>query len=178
MTDGPMRDGPMTDGPMTDGPTRDGPGAVGEVLARAREALRAVAHERRDAALAQAAAEKDAARVVGAAVEALETLEDTVGAYLDQLEPAARDAVRAAAESAWQGLEAAGVARDGAVGERVDLSRHRVVGRREVEDRPAPGGARVLEVVAPGIVFRGSRVRPAVVVAGAPREGGDAAGRD
>ena len=173
-----MADGRVTDDPMRDGRVPDGPEAVGQVLARAREALRAVAHERRDAALAQAAAEKDAARVVGAAVEALETLEETVGAYLEQLEPAARDAVRAAAESAWQGLEAAGVVRDGAVGERVDLSRHRVVGHRDVEDRPASEGARVLEVVALGIVFRGSRVRPAVIVAGAPGEGGDAPGRD
>lgn len=146
---------------------------VTDVLAKAREALRAVARERRDAALGLAAAQKDLGRVVGAAVEALETLEETVGACLDQLAPSSREAVKAALRSAWQGLEAAGVVRDGAVGERLDLARHRVV-----KTLAAAEGPRVLEVVVPGIVFKGSRVRPAVVVAGAWREGGDGPDRD
>jgi len=140
------------------------------VLVQAREALRAVARERRDAALALGAAGKDAARVVVAAVEAVEVLEETLAGCLERLDPDARAAVRAALGAAWEGLEAAGVVRDGTVGEPVDLGRHRVVEARG-------GGVRVVEVVAPGVVFRGTRVRAAAVVAGA-EEGADAAGRD
>lgn len=141
-------------------------------LDRARAALRAVAHERRDALLQLGAVRKDLGKVVGAAVEAVETLEEMLLACLDQLPLTARASLQAAAESAWQGLEAAGVTRDGAEGEPIDLGRHRVV--KEVRGAGTP---RVLEVVEPGVLFRGVRLRPAAVVA-VLEEGSDGPSRD
>jgi molecular chaperone GrpE (heat shock protein) len=153
---------------VTLGPQEAGAAA----LERARAALREVAHERRDAVLQLGAVRKDLGKVVGAAVEAIETLEGMLLACLDQLPTTARASLQAAAESAWQGLEAAGVTRDGAAGEPIDLVRHRVV--KEVRGGGKP---RVLEVVEPGVLFRGVRLRPAVVVA-VLEEGSDGPGRD
>lgn len=141
-------------------------------LERARAALRDVAHERRDALLELGAARKDLGKVVGAAVEAVETLEGMLLDCLDQLPPTAQASLRAAADSAWQGLEAAGVTRDGTAGEPIELARHRVV--KEIGGAGTP---RVLEVVEPGVLFRGVRLRPALVVAGR-EEGSDGPGRD
>ena len=145
---------------------------LASALERARAAMRELGHERRDAILALGAAQRDLGKVVGAAVDALETVEATLVGCIDQVPTTTRSLLRAATASAWQGLEAAGVARDGGVGEVVDLGRHRVV-----KELRGEGKLRVLEVVEPGIVFRGARLRPAVVVA-AREERNDGARRD
>ena len=162
----------MPTGAPGDDLTAGPPEARAAALERARAALRDVAHERRDALLQLGAARKDLGKVVGAAVEAIETLQGMLLACLDQLPTTARASLEAAAESAWQGLEGAGVTRDGTEGEPIDLGRHRVV--KEVRGAGTP---RVLEVVEPGVLFRGLRLRPAVVVA-VLEEGNDGSGRD
>ena len=146
--------------------------AVAAALERARAAMRELGHERRDAILALGAVRRDLGKVVGAAVDTIETIEATLAGCLDQVPATTRALLRAATESAWQGLEAAGVARDGGIGEVIDLGRHRVV-----KELRGEGNLRVLEVVEPGIVFRGARLRPAVVVA-AREERNDGARRD
>jgi molecular chaperone GrpE (heat shock protein) len=149
------------------------PATPEEVRALALEVVRALAADRRASARDKAAADDDLARVVRSAVEALEAVAETTAALLPLVPEAARGALELAARGAWERLESAGIERDGAVGEALDLARHRVV-----RARPAGGAApgTVVDVLAPGIVFRGRRVREAAVAVSA--EGGRGSRRD
>ena len=131
-------------------------------LSAARDALREEAHARRQAAKASDEGREDLLRLVAAAVEGLETLAETVAAYAAELPSPAQEAVAIAVRGAWEALEAAGVRLDGEKDEALDLARHRVV-KRLGADRV--GRDVVAEVVSPGILFKGARVREAAVVA-------------
>lgn len=140
--------------------------------AAARDALRESVEARRESARARDESRSDLARLAVSAVEGVETLAETASAYLDALPSEAREAVSIAVQSAWERLESAGVSLDGEAGEEVDLGRHRVVKRLGPE---GGGNDVVAEVVSRGVLFRGTRVRTAAVVA--KREGTDGAHR-
>lgn len=126
---------------------------------KAASVLRAAAHERREAERALTACTSDLDALATASVESLETLADTVEAFLPQMPDVVRPPLEVSLRAAWERLQAAGIQRDGAVGEAVDLTRHRVV--------KAMGGDNGREVVhgvlAAGITFKGRRIREAVV---------------
>jgi molecular chaperone GrpE (heat shock protein) len=132
------------------------------VRAAAREALSESAQARRESAKARDEARQDLLRLALSAVEGLEALAGTAAGSLDALPPEVRETVGIAEQAAWERLESAGVRLDGEAGEAVDLSRHRVVKRL---GRDGDGHDVVAEVVSRGVLFRGTRLRPAVVVA-------------
>lgn len=142
-----------------------------ERVAGARSAASAVVAElvgeRRTRSAELSQCREGAVRLVLAAADAVELLEQTSAAVAAGLPSADREALRVAAHAAWQRLEAAGVERFGKVGEPVDRARHEVVkslGRRR------SGGGVVAEVVSPGVRFQGRQLRAAAVVAsGDPR---------
>jgi hypothetical protein len=99
--------------------------------------------------------------VVLAAVEGIEALADLVLALGETLPGESARALRTAAEGAWERLELAGVVRDGAEGEALDVARHKVVKRRASDSVPPNT---VVQVLSPGIVFAQERLRDAAVV--------------
>jgi molecular chaperone GrpE (heat shock protein) len=92
-----------------------------------------------------------------AAVEALELLSDATEPYKEDLHP-----VR---EAAIERLQRAGIRFDGAVGEPVDLARHRVVKSRRRAGVTAPV---VSAVIRAGVTVGPVRVREAEVVIDEP----------
>ena len=148
--------------------------AVAVVRQRAQDLLRLLAAERKRADASGQRSRSELAAVVLAAVEGIEALTDLVGAVEGGLPEESARALRTAAEGAWERLELAGVARDGAVGEVVDVARHKVVKRRASDSVPPNT---VVQVLSPGIVFAKERLRDAAVVV-SKREGGHAANRD
>ena len=144
-----------------------------ELREKAAEMLRAAVHEAREAerALSVCAAEQGA--LVLASVESLETLADTVTAFLPQMPDALRAPLELAIRASWERLQAAGVQRDGVVGEPVDLGRHRVI----KSSGGGVGGPEIVAcVLASGITFKGRRIRVAAVSA-SRGEGSDGARR-
>jgi len=141
--------------------------------ARASEVLRAASAERRAAERARDQSKGDLTRVLRATVEGLEALTDAIEGVQADLPAGVRDVLRLSARAAWERLQGAGVALDGAVGEPLDLARHRVT--RTVAGSGRPGT--VAALIAPGVTFEGTRIREAVV--GVVGEGkGDGTGRD
>jgi len=142
-------------------------------------AFRDVSAERAKLAAQEDASQDDAARAVIAAAEALEVVKGSLAALVEQLGggDTVPGAARAIVEAAWERLEGAGVRRDGAVGEPIDPSRHRVVGshedgspRSDKERDGQEGHVRVVaRVVKPGLRLGDRRIRAAWVVAG-PQE--------
>jgi len=139
-------------------------------LAPARQQLRdmsalraAIAGEREDS-------RKQLVRTVLAAAEALEIVEGSLASLVERVQgvDAMTGVARSIVEAAWERLEEAGVCRDGARGEPIDPSRHRVV-----ESRGPEGDVRVVaRVVKPGLLLKDRRIREAWVVAG-PQEDGN-----
>jgi hypothetical protein len=149
-------------------------GAVALARDRARDLVRSLARERQGAAADLHACRADLEAVVRAAVEGLEALTGIVDAFAGTLPADPAVALDTATRGAWERLEMAGVVRDGAVGERLDVSRHKVVKRRATSE-VAPNT--VVQVLSPGVVFRKKRLREAgVVVSKAERS--DAPDRD
>jgi molecular chaperone GrpE (heat shock protein) len=132
-----------------------------DVMDRGREMFRELAQRHRDAARDLASHRKSLHELGLAAAEAHELLADAVAQYGADLPDDARQAVDLVRQAAVERLERAGVRLDGAVGEALDLSRHRVLKtrRRAGLDRP-----RVTTVVRAGISVDGVRVRAAEVV--------------
>jgi molecular chaperone GrpE (heat shock protein) len=137
---------------------------IEQLRERASEVLRAATAGRREAERAQQQASGDLARLALAAVEALETVADTLEGVQDELPAGVRELVRLSSRAAWERLEAAGIVLDGRAGEPLDLARHRVL--KTVAGGP-PGT--VAAVITPGVVFAGTRVRDAVVASAAER---------
>jgi molecular chaperone GrpE (heat shock protein) len=131
-----------------------------ELLALAAAAFRGVAHVRRDTELALANCSRDLAAAVLAAVEGLEVVATAVTPVLPALDPERRESVEVALSAAWERLAGEHVALDGSVGEPLDLSRHRVLRRRQVANTPS---GLVMEVLTPGVTHRGIRLREALV---------------
>lgn len=136
-----------------------------DALDRGREMFRELAQRHRDAARDLASHRKSLQELGLAAAEAHELLADAVAQYGADLPDDARQAVDLVRQAAVERLERAGVRLDGAVGEALDLSRHRVLKtrRRAGLDRP-----RVTTVVRAGISVDGVRVRAAEVVIDEP----------
>ena len=137
--------------------------------------LKAAVRETRDAERARSACEADLGALALASTESLETLAETVTAFLPQMPEALRASLEVAIRASWERLQKAGVERDGAVGEPIDLERHRVVKSVGAETR---GHEVVVSVLAAGITFKGRRIREAVVSAGVSQEGSDGSRRD
>jgi molecular chaperone GrpE (heat shock protein) len=136
-----------------------------DALDQGREMFRDMARRHRDAAR-ELQSRTDGLHHLGlAAVEAHELLADAVAQYGTELSEGARHALELVRQAAVERLERAGVRLDGAVGETLDLSRHRVLKarRRAGVDRP-----RVATVVRAGVRVDGARVRPAEVVIDEP----------
>ena len=133
---------------------------------KAAEILRAAVRETREAERALSACSADQGALALASVESLETLADTVTAFLPQMPEALRSSLQLAIRASWERLQAAGLERDGAVGEPVDLARHRVI------KTAAGASARqvVASVLATGILFKGRRVRVATVSAASAQD--------
>ncbi len=148
--------------------------AVAAVRQRAQNLLRLLVADRKRALAHGQQSRSELKVVVLAAVEGIEALADLVLALGDALPPEAARSLRTAAEGAWERLELAGVLRDGAEGEALDVARHKVVKRRGSEAVPPNT---VVQVLSPGIVFAKERLRDAAVVV-SKREGGHAANRD
>jgi hypothetical protein len=128
---------------------------------QAQDLLRAFAEERKraDSSLHQSRA--DLRAVVLAAVEGIEAFVGVALALGESLPVESSRTLATAAQGAWERLELAGVKRDGAVGEALDVARHKVVKRRASEGA-LPNT--VVQVLSPGIVFAGERLREAAVV--------------
>jgi hypothetical protein len=141
---------------------------------RARDLVRALARERQHAAADLHQCRAELVAVVLAAVEGLEAVRGITEAFEGVLPPEAAEALSTAARGAWERLEMAGVVRDGAVGESLDVARHKVVKRRPSSD-VVPNT--VVQVLSPGIVFGKERLREAAVVV-SKAERSDAANRD
>ena len=160
----------------------DGVESVGRVVpADYKDIVEAARHLFREVAAANhtltrnLTTEKEESRLtILAAVEGLEMLTKNLEAYEDILPEETREALKVAAEYAWQRLESSGIRRDGVPGEPIDLKRHRVV--KNIGEPSLPERF-VIEVVNPGILFRGRRLREIAVVAGT-RGRHNAAGRD
>lgn len=140
--------------------------AIEELRARAAEVLRAASARRRDSERAQQQSSRDLSRVALAAVEGLEALTDALEGLEGDLPESTRELLALSSRAAWERLEAAGVVRDGRMGEPVDLSRHRVT---KTVAQGTPGT--VAAVITPGVTFAGTRVRDAVVWVVGEREG-------
>ena len=128
---------------------------------RARELLRALAEEKKRAEAGRNQSRSDLKEVVLAAVEGIEALAGIALALGDALPAESALTLTTAAQGAWERLELAGVVRDGTVGEALDPARHKVVKRRASGSVPPNT---VLQVLSPGIVFGGERLRDAAVV--------------
>jgi len=148
--------------------------AVTVVRQRAQDLLRLLAAERKRAFAHGQQSRSELRAVVLAAVEGIEALADLVLALRESLPSESAGALRIAADGAWERLELAGVVRDGAEGEALDVARHKVVKRRPSDTVPPNT---VVQVLSPGIVFAKERLRDAAVVV-SKREGGHAANRD
>ena len=148
--------------------------SLARVRRAAAEVLRSAATDRRQSDQTLGKRTEELLTVVRSAVESLETLGHTVNAYLPQLDERAREAVALADAAARERLARAGITLDGVVGEPLDLARHRVARRRHAAGQP---GRRVLDVLSPGVLFQGNRVREAAVCVSQGDEG-DAANRD
>lgn len=119
-------------------------------------------------------ARQGAEKVALAGLEAFELVEDTVAGLRDAMGAEVRQALEAALSGASEQLRRAGIDLDGAEGEVVDPSRHRVV------KSTAPSGLlpnRVKAVWRSGARFRGQRIRQAEVV-GEYVKGSDGADRN
>jgi molecular chaperone GrpE (heat shock protein) len=136
-----------------------------DVLDRGREMFREMARRHRDAARDVASRRRALHELGLAAVEAMELLSDAVEQYGADLPADARRELGLVREAALERLERAGVRLDGAVGEALDLSRHRVIKARRRPDVAAP---RVAAVVRAGVRVGGDRVRDAEVVVDEP----------
>lgn len=132
-----------------------------EALDRGREMFREMAQRHREAARELASQRRALDELGLAAVEAHELLGDAVAQYGADLPDEARRALHLILQSAVERLERAGVRLDGAVGETLDLSRHRVVKARR---RAGAASPHVAAVVRAGVSVRGVRVRAADVV--------------
>ena len=128
---------------------------------RARELLRALAEDRKRADAGRNQSRSDLKAVVLAAVEGIEALAGIALALGDTLPAESAFTLSTAAQGAWERLEVAGVKRDGTAGEALDVARHKVVKRRASGSVPPNT---VLQVLSPGIVFAGERLRDAAVV--------------
>jgi molecular chaperone GrpE (heat shock protein) len=133
-----------------------------ELREKAAAVLRAAAREAREAERALGVCASDLGQLALASAESLETLADTVTALLPQMPEAHKAALEVAARASWERLQTAGLARDGVVGEPIDLQRHRVV---KSLGGVASGREVVAGVLAAGLTFRGRRIREAVVSA-------------
>jgi hypothetical protein len=132
-----------------------------ELREKAAGMLRAAVHEAREAERALSVCSAEQGALVLASVESLETLADTVTAFLPQMPEGLRAPLELAIRASWERLQAAGVERDGVVGEPIDLGRHRVI-----KPSGGVGGQEVVaSVLAAGITFRGRRIRVAAVSA-------------
>jgi molecular chaperone GrpE (heat shock protein) len=136
-----------------------------ETLDRGREMFRDMAGRHREAARDLTARTHRVNDLGLAAVEAHELLADAVAQYGAELPDAARHALDLVRQTAVERLQRAGVLLDGAVGEPLELSRHRVLKARR---RAGLDGPRVTTVVRAGISVDGVRVRPAEVVIDEP----------
>ena len=134
----------------------------GDPLALAREAFRDLAADRREAERELAACRDQRKAAALAAVDAVQLLAEATEAYGEALDPGTLEGLRLSVVAAWEKLEASGVVREGAPGEPVDRTRHRVVKTVPAAGRPA---GVVAEVVAPGVRVQGELLREAVVVA-------------
>jgi hypothetical protein len=128
---------------------------------RARELLRALAEEKKRAEASRNQSRSDLKAVVLAAVEGIEAVAGIALALGEALPAESALTLSTAAQGAWERLEVAGVKRDGTVGEALDVARHKVVKRRASGSVPPNT---VLQVLSPGIVFAGERLRDAAVV--------------
>ena len=141
---------------------------------RARDLVRSLARERQGVASDLHRCRADLEAAVLAAVEGLEALGGIVEAFAGTLPAEPATAFKTAVRGAWERLETAGVVLDGAVGESLDLSRHRVVKRRVLPEAPPDT---IVQVLSPGVVFGKERLREAAVVV-AKAEKSDASHRD
>ena len=138
-----------------------------DVLDRGREMFREMVQLHRDAAR-DLASQRRALRDLGlAAVEAQELLSDAVAQYGTELPSETRRALELIRRAAVERLERAGISLDGAVGETVDLARHRVVKAKRRAGLAAP---QVAAVVRAGVSVGGARVRDAEVVIDEPED--------
>jgi molecular chaperone GrpE (heat shock protein) len=128
---------------------------------QARALLRALSEERKRAAAGSTKSRSDLKAVVLAAVEGIEGLAGIALASADTLPAEAARTLATAVQAAWERLELAGVVRDGAAGETLDLARHKVVKRRAALGVAA---GQVVQVLSPGLVFGSERLRDAAVV--------------
>lgn len=133
---------------------------------KAAEILRAAVRETREAERALLVCSADQGALALASVESLEALADTVTALLPQMPEAVRSPLELAMRAAWERLQTAGVERDGAVGEPIDLERHRVI---KVSSGRS-GRQVVASVIAAGVLFKGRRVRVATVSAASAQD--------
>jgi molecular chaperone GrpE (heat shock protein) len=128
---------------------------------QARDLLRALSEERRRADTRLHQSRSDLKAIVLAAVDGIEALAGMVEALGDGLPAESSRVLSTAAQAAWERLEVAGVVRDGAAGEALDVSRHKVVKRQPSGSAPPNT---VVQVLSPGIVFGNERLRDAAVV--------------
>lgn len=138
-----------------------------DVLDRGREMFREMVQLHRDVAR-DLASQRRALRDLGlAAVEAQELLSDAVAQYGAELPSQTRRALDLIRQAAVERLERAGISLDGAVGETVDLGRHRIVKAKRRAGLAAP---QVAVVVRNGVSVGGARVRDAEVVIDEPED--------
>ena len=138
-----------------------------DVLDRGRDMFRDMVRRHRDGARDLTSRTHLVHEVALAAVEAHELLADAVAQYGADLSEEARHALDLIREAAVERLDRAGVRLDGAAGEALDLSRHRVLKARR---RAGLDGPRVTTVVRAGISVDGARVRAAEVVIEEPED--------
>jgi molecular chaperone GrpE (heat shock protein) len=136
-----------------------------DALDRGREMFRELAQRHRETARDLASHRKSLHELGLAAVEAHELLGDAVAQYGADLPDETRQALDLVRQAAVERLERAGVHMDGAVGETLDLSRHRVLKTRR---RAGLDWPRVTTVVRAGVSVDGVRVRAAEVVIDEP----------
>jgi hypothetical protein len=134
------------------------------VFERGRDLFRSLVARQRETGRELAARERELRDLALATVEALEMLADTVESYAADLPAESAAAIAAVRAAAFERVEQAGLRFDGAAGEPVDLSRHRVVKSRRAAV-PAPT---VRAVVRRGVTMGAARVREAEVVIDEP----------
>ena len=134
----------------------------------ARDALRTESSRRLALSRELATTERQASEALLCAIEALETVEFTAGALLREAPEASRESLRLAARGVRETLARSGLCFDGSPGEPLDLSRHKVARRSAGTQAKAET---VLSVLRHGVVYRGTRLRPASVVASVVEEG-------
>lgn len=136
-----------------------------DALDRGREMFRDMARRHHDATRDLASQRKTLHELALAAVEAHELLGDAVSQYGADLPEDARQALDLVRQAARERLERAGLRLDGAVGETLDLSRHRVLKTRR---RAGLDWPRVTTVVRSGVLLGETRLRVAEVVIDEP----------